>query len=396
DCSIKSNISFSYLLAKLYTEKKLYDKAYETYLYIDEAQSGQGKELYRFGQQMYSEKQYQLSSEVFNKIIELYPDSPIISFARLGYPRSLEASLFEEYTKALPLWKSYFPLQKFFSDDIEKVLTAFNDVINLYKHSEPAYEAMLRTAIVKFYLQNNFEEARQLLKTIVNEAPLSKISAEASLELGNIDLIEGKIDDAERDYTSVMSLHTAREDEKIKAVYKLARIKIYRGQFIEARELLSKVLTNLKDNSANDAVELSLLLNPEMSDSSNLLIFAQAEFLTEQKKFNEAADNYKKLSNNQQAFILQSISAVRYGEMMIAIDNYQEAILVLEQVSSAGEKNIYSDKAVYLLGKIYQFGTQNYTKAGEFYQKLLTDYPKSIYAENAREQLLLLQNKPGT
>ena len=69
---------------------------------------------------------------------------------------------------------------------------------------------------------------------------------------------------------------------------------------------------------------------------------------------------------------------------------------MLEGISSEGEKNIYADKALYLLGKIHQFGIKNYGKAQEFYQKLLADYPKSIYNDDARAQLLLLQNKPGT
>jgi outer membrane protein assembly factor BamD (BamD/ComL family) len=78
------------------------------------------------------------------------------------------------------------------------------------------------------------------------------------------------------------------------------------------------------------------------------------------------------------------------------MDNYTEAVVVLESVSSEGEKNIYSDKAVYLLGKIYQYGIKNFSKAEEYYQKLLADYPKSIYVDDARTKILLLQNKPGT
>ena len=396
NCADKSNLSFSYLLAKLYNEQKSYKKAYEIYLYIDEAQSGQGRELYNFAQQMFAEKQFKLTSEVFNKIIELHPDSPVISIAKLGYARSLEASLFEEYTKSLPLWKTYFQPPKYFSEDTEKVLAAFNEIINLYKHSEPAYESLLRTAVIKFYLLQEYEDALRLLKIITSEAPLSRITAEAYLESGNINLIEGKISEAEADYLAVLKLRDAKEDEKTKAYYKLGRINLYQGKFEETRNYLSKVLSNLRDNSANDAVELSLLLNPEITDSSNLMIFARAEFLAEQKKFNDAAIDYKKLSEDPQTFLLRSVSAVRYGEMMIATDNYTDAVTVLESVSAEREKNIYSDKAVYLLGKIHQFGIKNYSKAEEYYQKLLTDFPKSIYAEDARAQLQLLQNKPGT
>ncbi len=395
-CADKTNLSYSFLLARLYSEKKSFEKAYELYLYIDETQASMGKELYNFGRQMFSEKEYKLAADVFKKITDDYPDSPVNSQASLGYARSLEASLLEDYEKTLPLWKPYFPLTKFQSDKTEEVLSAFNVVINLYKHSEPAYESMLRTAVIQFYLLNNYDEARRLLETIVREAPLSKYSAEAYLELGNIALIDGKLDEAEKDFSSILKLLSASEEQKNKAIYKLGKVNFYQGIFDDAKKNLSKVLGNLKDNSANDAIELTLLLNPQMNDSSNLLTYAQAEFLAEQKKFDDAAASYKKLADNQQAFVLRSISAINYGEMLIAVDNYNEAISLLENVSAEGEKNIYADKAVYLLAKINQYGIKNLAKAEEFYQKLLADFPKSIYADDARAQILFLQNKPGT
>jgi tetratricopeptide (TPR) repeat protein len=396
NCADKNNLSYSYLLAKLYIEKKSFQKAYEIYLDIDARQSTKGRELYDFARQMFAEKEYALAAEVFKSITDSYPDSPIIPQAYLGYARSLEASLFEDYEKTLPLWKPYFRMEKFQSEKTAEVLDAFTLITNLYKHSEPAYEGILRTAVIEFYLLKNYDEAKRLLEIIVSEAALSKNSAEAYLELGNIALIEGNLVEAEKNYSAINKLITASEDQKNKAIYKLGKVNFYKGNFEEAKKYLSQVLGNLKDNSANDAIELMLLLNPQMNDSSNLLIYAEAEFLTEQKKFEEAASNYKKLADNQQAFVLHSISAVKYGEMLLAVDNYTESISVLEGVAAEGEKNIYADKAVYLLGKINQYGIKNYMKAEEFYQKLLADYPKSIYADDARAQILLLQNKPGT
>ena len=396
DCADKNNLSFSILLARLYSEKKSYQKAYEIYLYIDEVQSSKGRELYNFARQMFAEKEFQLAADVFKKITDEYPDSPVNSQASLGYARSLEASLLEDYEKTLPLWKPYFPLTKFQSEKTDEVLNAFNVVTNLYKHSEPAYESILRTAVIKFYLLNDYEDARRLLEIIVKEAPLSQNSAEAYTELGNIAVIKGNLDEAGKNYSAIMKLLSASEEQKNKAIYKLGKVNFFNGQFDEARMNLSKVLGNLRDNSANDALELTLLLNPQMNDSSNLLIYAQAEYLAEQKKFDEAAVSYKKLADNQQALVLRSISAINYGEMLIAVDNYPDAISVLESLSAEGEKNIYADKAVYLLGKIHQYGIKNLSKAEEYYQKLLADYPKSIYADDSRTQLLLLQNKPGT
>ena len=80
---------------------------------------------------------------------------------------------------------------------------------------------------------------------------------------------------------------------------------------------------------------------------------------------------------------------------MLAENNYLEAVSAFENVAEEGVKNIYADKAVYLIGKIHQFGINDLVKAKEYYQKLLAEFPNSIYLDDAREQLNLLKNKPG-
>ena len=140
---------------------------------------------------------------------------------------------------------------------------------------------------------------------------------------------------------------------------------------------------------------MSIILNSTMNDSVNIALFANAEFLVEQKKFFAAVDIYRRILQNPQAFVLHSISLFRIGEMMLAEDNFTEAISTFENVAKEGEKNIYADKALYLLAKIYQFGLSDFVKAEEYYQKLLAEYPNSIYADDVREQLKSIINKPS-
>ena len=389
------NISLQYLLARLYTEKKLFDNALKIYLKLDEQQSAQGKDLFIYADLLLRENHFNLAAEVYKKIIELYPNSALTAEAKLGFARSLESELYDEYVKSIPLWKPFFPLSKFESEKIEKVLSAFDAVVNLYKHSEPAYEALLRSGMIKFYLLNEIEDAKRLLNIVTTEAPLSLSAVDALLELGNISLIEGNLDKAEKNYLALLNNNRVQNDKKSSATYKLSRVCFYQLKFKEAIKYLSDVLKNLKDNSANDALELSLILNSTMNDSINIALFAKAEFLAEQKKFLEAANIYKKISENPQAFVLHSISLLRASEMMLAVNNYSEAVSNFENVVGEGEKNIYADKAVYLLGKIHQFGLNDLEKAEEYYQKLLKEFPNSIYTDDVREQLKLLMNKPS-
>ncbi len=389
------NLSLQYLLARLYTEKKLFDDALKIYLKLDEQQSAQGKDLFIYADLLLRENNFNLAAEVYKKIIELYPSSALTAEAKLGFARSLESELYDEYVKSIPLWKPYFPLSKFESEKIEKVLSAFDEVVNLYKHSEPAYEALLRSGTIKFYLQNEIEDAKRLLNIVITEAPLSLSAVDAFLELGNISLIEGNLNEAEKNYSALLNNNRVQNDKKSSATYKLSRVCFYQLKFKEAIKYLSDVLKNLKDNSANDALELSLILNSTMNDSISIALFAKAEFLAEQKKFLEAADIYTKISENPQAFVLHSISLLRVSEMMLAVNNYSEAVSNFENVVEEGEKNIYADKAVYLLGKIHQFGLNDLVKAEEYYQKLLKEFPNSIYVDDARAQLKLLMNKPS-
>jgi len=395
DFADTGNLSLQYLLARLYTEKRQFDDALEMYLKIDEQQSSQGKDLFVYADLLLRENHFNLAAEVYRKIIELYPNSALIAEAKLGYARSLESELYDEYVKTIPLWKPFFPLSKFESGKIEKVLSAFDEVINLYKYSEPAYEALLRSGIIKFYLKNEIEESKKSLNLVTTEAPLSRSAVDALLELGNISLIEGNLDEAEKKYSALLKNSRAQSDKKNSATYRLSRVCFYQLKFEEAIKYLSNVLKNLKDNSANDALELSLVLNSTMNDSINIALFAKAEFLAEQKKFSEAAKIYRNISDNPQAFVLHSISLLRAGEMMLAENNYFEAVSSFEYIVEEGEKNIYADKAVYLLGKIHQFGLNDLVKAEEYYQKLLAEYPNSIYVDDAREQLKILLNKPS-
>ena len=91
--------------------------------------------------------------------------------------------------------------------------------------------------------------------------------------------------------------------------------------------------------------------------------------------------------------ILQNLAKMRMAEMDIALDNYDPAIKLLGTISDEKEKNIYSDKALYLLGNVYRFAKKDNAKAIEIFESLLAKFPNSIYLDDARESINKLKNK---
>jgi tetratricopeptide (TPR) repeat protein len=388
-------IGFSYLLARLYLERGDYYKTFETYLDIDSRQNNQGTDLYNFATLAFNNKEYVIAAKAFNEIIENYSNSPVISSAKLGYAKTMEEALDENISDTSQSWKPYhsYNLNKENAGSIDSVIAAYFDLTKIYPHSEVAAESFLRIGKICFYKKNDPEAAEESFVKVISDFRVSRFAFDAEEDLAEINLIKGDLEKAEEYLNEIIGNRSAPEEKKNNAKFDLARIEFFKNNFDSAKNLLNEILNNMKDNTANDAIEMSLLLNTKMSDSTNLMIYSSAELLAAQKKFNEAVEKYKLLSANPQAFILQKLAKIKEAEMHLALNNYGESVKLLEQVSDEYETNIYADKALYLLGKIYQFGYKDGFKAIEMYEKLLAKFPNSLYLDEVREEILKLRNK---
>lgn len=385
------DVNFNYLLAKLYINAKDYQKAYDLYLKIDEVQKNQGAELYNFAQFLYNEKVYDVAAKVYNDLLNRYPESPFASEAKLGYAKTLESLLDNKVASAEPKWKPFYDFKISQSEDIDKVVSAYEELIKLYPHSEIANESYLRIAEIKLNKEKDLKSASEFLHKIVDDNPMSKFAAQAFMDLGKVALLENNLDQAAIEYSKVFSNGRSSEDEKANANYQLARVNFYKNDFEKSKELLSKILDNLQDNIANDALELSMLLNTSQNDSSNLVKFASAEYLAEQKNFGKAADLYKQVAGDRQKLLLENLAQYREAEMQLALSNTDTALVHLNNIAKEGNSNIYADKALYLIAQIYQFGLGNTDKAIEAYEKLLAKFPNSLYLDEARAEIIKLK-----
>ncbi len=389
ECGNSDDVSFNYLLARLYVENKSYDKALNMYEEIDDKQGDQGAELFHFAQTLLSEKEYDLSAKVYNEVIDKYPDSPLIPSAKLGYAKTLEQSIVDETDTTS--WRPFKQTDLQNADLFDKVINAYQQIPKVYPNTEVAEEAYLQIGNIKYHDQDKLDEAEEYYDRIVTQSSMSKFAPAAYSELGNLYLCKGDLKKAAYNFSQVSKCPKATDDNKNEAEYNLAQVYFFQDNFKQAGETLNNLLQNLKANSANDAIELSMIINTSKGDSSSLADFADAEFLTAQKKYEQAAEKYKLIAENQRAFTLNNIAELREAEMELALNNYGKSIEMLENISKEGESNIYADKALYLLAKIYQFGLKNDAKAIESYQNLLEKYPNSLYLDDARDQIIKLK-----
>lgn len=386
-------VVIDYLLARLYMEDNKFDKAFGLYLNIDDKQNNQGSDLYSFANFAYSEKHYDLAAKSYNELIKRHPNSPFVSSSKLGYAKTLEEALNIETSDSVNSWKPFFKINPVDNDKVEKVINAYSGLINLYPHSEIASEALLRMGKILLYKQNDVSSAEKYFDRIIKEYPRSKFISDTYLELANINILKNDFDSAKNNLSKVIGNKGSGLDKINLARYNLAKVDFYRGDFPSAKRLLGEILNNLKDNTANDAIELSLLLNTTLNDSSNLALYAKGELLVKQGDYKKAISIFDQIASYKRSFMLANRASLREAETELALDNYDKSISILQEISGKNEQNLYADKALYLLGNIYQYGIKDDTKALEIYEKLLAKFPNSLYLDVTREEIIKIRNK---
>ncbi len=385
------NVNFYSLLAWLYMEDNQFDKAFEVYLDIDSKSNSAGMELYNFAVRSFQEKHYNEASRSYKKIIDSYPSSPFFFNAKIGYAKTLEATLDQRNNNDLDSWKPFFNISYKNKQEYNEVLDAYSDLIQKNKGTDIEAEASYRKGLINKEKFQNYDEAIKYFEKVTNDFAMSKFAVLAYNALAEIKIIRDDLKSAADLYSKVPSVPRCPEEDKTHSWLMKAKIEFWRGAFQNSLKLLKNVTRNLSDNDANDAIELGMIINTTKNDSLNLVEFAKAELLLYQKKFEKALEIYNKLSVNENLLSIKDKALIRVAEVKIALENLPEAIVNLNQIGEQKEKNIYSDRALFLLGKLYQFGISDYAKALETYEKLLANFPNSLYLDSARENIIKLK-----
>ncbi len=386
------NISFLILLAWLYMEDNQFDKAYEIYLSIDSKSKSSGMEIFNFAVRAFREQHYDEASKAYGKIIENYPASPYTASAKIGYAKTLEATLDQKNNNNLTEWKPFANFVYKNKQDYNEVLSAYTNLIDKNRGTEIEAEANYRIGLIKKEKFEDYDEASKYFQKVIENYAMSKFAVLAYNELAEIKILQNDLKAAFDLYSKVLSVPKVTPEDRNLAVLMKAKIEFWRGAFPNASKLLKEVTKNLNDNSANDAIELSMIINTTKNDSLSLVEFAKAELLLQQKKFNQAAEVYNKLALDENLLSVKDKSQIRSAEVKIALDNLPEAITSLNQIGELKEMSIYSDWALFLLGKVYQFGVSDQQKAQETYEKLLANFPNSLYLDDARENIIKLKS----
>lgn len=384
------NNTIQELLVFLYMQDNQYDNAYNLIVDLDTKQKRQGVLVYNFANDAFHSNEFTASKRAFEFIIKNHPNSPLFTNSQIGYARTLEAELDNKLVSDQD-WKPIKAIDTTGAYKYYPVLETYNKILRKIKRTEAVNEVLYRIGSIKLNRFDDLDGAAEDFAKILKNSTLSQFYGIANLKLADISIRKGQLEDAKNHLINSFSSVKTPKEIKSEAKYKLALIQFWNSQFDRSLKTISDLTKDLSNNNANDAIELSLIINMGKRDSLNLVKFAEADFFTWQKKFTEAARIFLDLSEKENFFLLNNISQFKYAEILIAQDNYPVAIEILKELSEKKKLNIFTDKSLFLLAQVYEHGISDKRSALSIYENILEHYPNSLYLDKARENIKKLQ-----
>ena len=383
------------LLSFIYQTTGNYKEAFDNIIATEKKFNGSGTDIFIFAQEVYRSRQYEWASNAYNYIIKNYPNSTFTLTAKIGYAHTLEASLDQKFFQQNESWKPLALPIPLFTSEYKKIISSYEEFVKGFPENAINVEALFRIAEIYRNRIFDYQKADSIYNQLAQLSPMTSYAVQSNIARGSIAILNNELDTAQKFFEAATS--SLRIDPNIlsDAYFNLARIEFWKGNFTNSIKLFEEVTKNLSTDFANDALELSALISVTKKDSANLYLFARADMFSIQNKFKQAAIEFKTLAENQNLFILNNFAKIKFAEMLLAENDLPTAIKILEVDDKSQKTALFAEKSTFLLGLCYQYGIKNLQKAAETYQKLLENFPNSLYFDRAREQLKVIQTNNG-
>ncbi len=372
------------LLAWLYMEGKKYDKAFSIFKTLDEKTKAGGGEIFNFAERAFRDKAYSTAARAYDHVIINYPKSINIAASEFGYARTLEEAAVEDDT--LKLFGDLRPFT--IKPSYKSAIDAFNKVITNHPQTEFAARSLYRIAFIEFYalfdLTNAAEALSRIEKKFINFIP---VLLDAAYLSGQVFISQGELEKGAEKFRWLAESRFAHSDIREKANFAIAETDFLRGNFEDAQQKLQNLLANPKSDITNDAIDLHVLIQENLTNQNLLKDFAKGILLKRQRQFAKSAEVFEQLTTKQPDANIVENTLVVLGDVYTMMEQYEKAISTYERLMEKFPDNVYADKSQLKLAAVYQLGLKNSVKSIEAYHKLLEKYPGSVYVNEARRKI---------
>lgn len=256
-----------------------------------------------------------------------------------------------------------------------------------------APQARYRLARLLLHAYRDAAAAEALLTELLEARPADDLAADARLLLAETAVLAGDLPRARTHLAAVESAWRSG-DRADRARYELARLDFYEGHFEAAEAQAAAMKRNTASDTANDAIDLVLLLHegrgPD-SLSTALRAFAEAELLRRQRRADEALTALEAWLAEHAGHTLTDEVRFRRGEVLRTLGRPHEALEAFRALERDHPDSYLADRAAFAAAETLEEDLRDPVRALEAYTDLLVRHPGSLLAPEARTRIRRLR-----
>lgn len=387
----RNTIVLQRLLLWLYMEGKQFDKAFDVAKDLDEAITSNGAEMVAFGDRAFKEKAYDAAARAYRFAIEKYPNMPQIPVAKFGYARSVEElSAPADTVSVSRLMSDLLPSET--HPNYRGAEGLFLSLSTEYPFSEISLQSLYRVGLIRYKRFFDLNGSMRVLDSALELSRNRRMEPTVLETMGEIEVAQGKLDEASRRYAAMFSSPFAAPEEKTQAQFHLAEIQYFENNFDSASSMLQKISQTLSADETNDALLLLHFIKENQAGFTDALKeYVRAELLEREAKFSESIPILASIVQTYPDAPLADDALIKKAELSTAINLPGDALISYKKLLSDFPKSIFRDKAQFRIGELYQFSLKDKEKAIQAYEELLSSYPNSLFGEETRKRIRLLR-----
>jgi TolA-binding protein len=270
----------------------------------------------------------------------------------------------------------------------------YTDLLNELGRGRGTVFAMQKLANLQAFKLHKLKDAQTLLESaIAIPGVRPALLAAYKLDLGDIYLLNNQPWDATLLYSQVEKDNTGTAIAQ-DAALRNAKLAYYTADFNWARRQLDILKAATTQLIANDALNLSLLISDNLNaDSAGnaLKIYSRADLLIFAEQPAKAMATLDSIDKKYPGNALEADILMAKARIMMQQKDFTNAVVFLKQIVEKHAFDLWADDAVYMLGDIYETKLNDANQAKTYYQKIITDYPGSLWINDARKRFRLLR-----
>jgi len=368
-------IGYNRLLIWFFLQENKFSSALRQSIALDKRTGQEDAQIVQLGYMALNNKKYDDAQKAFEYLMGKGKETPF-------YAQSFALKIHSSYLK--------------FTDELsgnkeegERIVAQFKEGLEFLGINGTTLNLVQENAhLLAFYLDKTDEAISLLNRGLETPNLKPEESGRLKTEIADIYIYADDPWEATLIYSQVIDANKTNvlgDDVKLKK----AKLGYYLGNFSWAKAQLDVLKASTSKLTANDAMELSLLIGNNLNLDTTaipLTMFARADLLFFQNKNELAMATLDSLAELYPQHSLVDDILFRKTKIEIEQQDYTAAAQHLEQIVTEFSYELLGDDAHFLLAELYNYNLGQQEKAKDLYKTILTQYPGSVFIEESREK----------